>query len=49
MTARDERDPDPKAPASKSQPSRQEEIERVVAEYANDLRESLKKFRRLFS
>jgi hypothetical protein len=36
-------------PEKRSKPSRTETARRIVEEYANDLREILKKFRRLFN
>jgi hypothetical protein len=47
MIARDEPNPDKKAPKPKS--SRLEEARRVIEDYANDLREIIKKLRRRLS
>jgi hypothetical protein len=50
MNAHDERDPGPKDPPKlppSRRDSRQEEIEQVITEYANDLREVIKKLRRV--
>lgn len=44
MNAPDEPDPDEKAPDRR--PSRSEEIRRIMEEYADDLREIIRKLRR---